>query len=315
MPAHTRLPRRLAAARGPAALLAAALLLAGCGTSDTTTGATTPPPASPSSSAGPATPEPTTPAATALPGPAPLVADYLPDLPASLYVPEGVTAAPLVVMIPGGSWYTADPTALGPLAQYLAANGIAAMPAKIRAGANGILHPVPVQDILCATAYGVAAAEEQGLDVGTVVLLGHSSGAHQAALATLTPDAWVDAAATCPWGAAAPDALVGIAGPYDISLIPEVAALLLGTRPEDDPAGWEAANPLRLAGARPEVPVLLVHGTFDRVVPEFFSEDFAAALEVGGHDVTVEVIQGGDHSDVLTPDVSGEIIATWVKSL
>ncbi len=295
------------------AAAAALALLAGCGTSDAGSGATTTPPPATTSPA--PTPEPTTPAATALPGPEPFVADYLPDLPASLYVPEGVTAAPLVVMIPGGSWYTADPASLDALARYLAENGIAAMPAKIRAGANGVLHPVPVQDILCATAYGFAAAEEQGLDVGPVVLLGHSSGAHQSALATLTPEAWADATGTCPWDPATPEALIGVAGPYDISLIPEVAALLLGTRPQDDPAGWEAANPLRLAGARPEVPVLLVHGTFDRVVPEFFSEDFAAALEAGGHPVTVEVIEGGDHSDVLTPAVSGEIITAWVKSL
>ncbi len=217
-------------------------------------------------------------------------------------------------MIPGGSWYTADPTSLDGLARHLAANGIAAMPAKIRAGANGILHPVPVQDILCATAYGVAAAEEQGLAVEEVVLLGHSSGAHLASLAVLTPEAWADGADDCPWEPVTPDALIGLAGPYDISLIPDVAALLLGSRPQDDPAAWEAANPLRLAGARPEVPVLLLHGTFDQVVPELFTEGFAAALEAGGHDVTVEILDEVTHSGVLDPGVSGEIITAWVTS-
>lgn len=245
--------------------------------------------------------------------PDPLVADYLPDLTASLHLPEGATDAALVVMVPGGSWLTADPSGLEGLARHLAAAGIAALPVEIRAARDGVVHPVPVQDVLCAAAYGVATATDRGLDAGPVVVLGHSSGAHLAALAALAPGEW--GRGDCPYEPVAPDALVGLAGPYDIAGVPDIAEPLLGVGLDEDPDLWAAANPLTWAAARPEVPVLLLHGESDEMVPLGFTEDFATALRDGGHDVTVEVLDGVDHAGAYAPQVSGDIVAEWVEAL
>jgi hypothetical protein len=38
-------------------------------------------------------------------------ADYLPGLRADLHLPGGVRAAPVVLLVPGGAWHTADPAA------------------------------------------------------------------------------------------------------------------------------------------------------------------------------------------------------------
>ena len=88
----------------------------------------------------------------------------------------------------------------------------------------------------------------------------------------------------------APDALVGLAGPYDIRNFSDAAANLFA--PDADDATWDAANPVLLAARRPEVPVLLLHGDADELVPAQFSQDFAAALRAGGHHATLSVLPG-----------------------
>jgi pimeloyl-ACP methyl ester carboxylesterase len=44
---------------------------------------------------------------------------------------------------------------------------------------------------------------------------------------------------------------------------------------ETDAALWESGNPLLRAGLRPEIPVLLIHGDSDDLVPPSFTSEFA----------------------------------------
>jgi fermentation-respiration switch protein FrsA (DUF1100 family) len=69
------------------------------------------------------------------------------------------------------------------------------------------------------------------------------------------------------------------------------------------------------ADLRPELPVLLLHGDEDGLVPFSFTSGFASALERGGHDVAVEVVRGADHHEVYSAAASGELVASWVKGL
>ena len=82
-----------------------------------------------------------------------------------------------------------------------------------------------------------------------------------------------------------------------------------------DDATWDAANPVLLAGNRPEVPVLLLHGDADELVPAQFSTDFEAALRTGGHPVTLSVVPGVDHGEVYSASVAAAPVAEWVTSL
>jgi acetyl esterase/lipase len=238
--------------------------------------------------------------------------EFSPGLTESVYLPAGSGRVPLVVMVPGGSWTTADPAGLTGLAAALADAGIAAAPTHVRAAADKVVYPVPVEDVLCAVAAAAAALRARGDDPAPVAVLGHSSGAHLAALAVLAAD---DHAAQCAFPAVRPDALVGLAGPYDISQIPEIARALLGTDPTDDPATWASANPLRQVDLRPEVPVLLLHGAADVTVPLSFTSQFAQALEDAGHPTTVQVVPRADHQSIYLADVSGGRIARWLLAL
>jgi acetyl esterase/lipase len=215
-------------------------------------------------------------------------------------------------MVPGGSWLTADPSGLGGLADALAEAGIVAVPVEIRAAEDDVVYPTPVEDILCAVADGVATAEANGIEVGPVVVLGHSSGAHLAALAALATQ---DYSPSCPDPSVAPDALVGLAGPYDVRLAADLAEPLVGVDYRDDPQLWDAANPVLRAGLRSTVEVLLLHGDEDDVVPTSFTTDFARALRQAGHPTSVHILAAVDHRRVYSASAAGDVVADWVAAL
>jgi len=254
----------------------------------------------------------TVPAATAPSRTEQVVADYLPGLEARVFIPGEVERAPLVVMVPGGSWLTADPAGLEGLAEYLAAAGLVAAPVVVRAAEDGVVFPTPVEDVLCAVAFAAESATSNGVVPGPVVVLGHSSGAHLAALAALAAG---DFDPECPYPEVTPAALIGMSGTYDVSLLPDLAEPLFGAPLESKPGLWESGNPVSRAGLRPDLRVLLIHGDSDDLVPMSFTTGFAAALEAGGHPTTVEVVAGADHHQIYSAEASGDLIVNWVGDL
>lgn len=215
-------------------------------------------------------------------------------------------------MVPGGGWRTADPSGYAGLAASLAEAGMVAVTVEIGAAEDGAIYPAPVDDIHCAVAYASAEAAESGSAPGPIVVLGHSSGAHLAALAALDSQ---EHPPDCPYPPARADALVGLAGVYDVDRLPALAYRLFAATPEEDPETWAEGNPVLRADLRPELPVLLVHGAFDSLVPVSFSQDFAAALEAGGHDTTLTTIPRADHGEIILAEFSGGVIVDWVGDL
>jgi len=231
--------------------------------------------------------------------------EYLPGVGVSVDLPVEAPAA-VVVLVPGGSWQTADPEGWSPLAADLADNGLAAVTITYGTSSTDSHYPRPVDDVACAVAY----AAEQVPDV-PVVLVGHSAGAQLVALAGLVPDR---DDVTCPYPPYPADAVVGLAGPYDVTQTGGLAENLFGVPESEDPELWRDGNPLTWTAERPEVPFLLVHGEDDRDVPMHFTDDFAAALTEGGHDVTVEKLPGVTHMSVFTPEVVGDLLVAWITT-
>lgn len=219
-------------------------------------------------------------------------------------------SVPLVVLVPGGAWETADPAGLVPLADMLGANGIEAVPVTVRAASDGVVYPVPVEDVVCAAVEARDRIAAEGRTASPLVLYGHSSGAHLASLAALAPD---DFATEC--GNVVVDGLIGVSGIYDVFEVPDLAVGLFGVTGDENPSIWSEGNPVERAGERPDLPVLLLHGDADPLVPVAFTEEFADALRAGGHLVTVTVLPGADHHLAYRPETSGAIIADWVRRL
>lgn len=238
--------------------------------------------------------------------------DHIVGESSDVFVPVGVGRAPLVVLVPGGAWRTADPAGLADLAAALADAGIAAMTTSVRAGEDGVVYPVPVEDVICAASSAAAAVAASGVEVGPVVLFGHSSGGHLAALAALAGERYRP---SCDDDVVAADALIGVAGTYDVDTVHDLAFDLFGVTKAEAPEVWEEGNAVLAAGLRPELPVLLIHGGADQLVPMSFTDDFAQALRVAGHDVTVTVVEGADHHTIYRPEMIGDVIIEWVSTL
>lgn len=243
-------------------------------------------------------------------------ADYLRGVPADLYLPaEPAGRTPVVVLIPGGGWQSADRAGLAPLAETLAEHGVAVVNATYRAADAGVRFPVPVSDVGCAVSYAADRVRRTGRLPGPVVVLGHSAGAHLAALAALAGPRFVTG---CPYPATLPDALIGLAGPYDVMSLQDVAYPLFGVRAAVDPAVWREGNPMTWLGQRTgahPLPALLAHGTADETVSPTFTQAFGAALREAGHPVRVDLVEGADHASIYTPEVIAGTVIRWIDAL
>ena len=242
--------------------------------------------------------------------PTPGTASFLEGVEATLVRPaEAPGELPLVVLVPSGGWSTARVETLSDLADDLAARGAAVVTMTYRTSDVGEYFPVPVEDVACGLAYGVQAVA--ALDVSEIVLGGHSAGATMAALVALAPQDF--AGSECPYEPVAPDALIAIAGPYDITKSPQPPwHRFFGGPEERDPETWTEGNPMAYADRRPDLPALLIHGTADYTVPISHTEDFSAALYEGGHEVATDYSEGATHLTVIGADVAGPAIADWL---
>ena len=103
-----------------------------------------------------------------------------------IYMPLGVTDAPVVVYFHGGGLMYGDKSLAQVVAKRLLAKGIGLVSANYRLS-PGVMHPAHVQDAAAATAWVYKNIAEYGGDPRNLYVSGHSAGAYLAALLTLDP--------------------------------------------------------------------------------------------------------------------------------
>ena len=108
---------------------------------------------------------------------------------------------------------------------------------------------------------------------------------------------------------------MGLAGAYDLPALQPQSLNLLGGPPASDPALWQRADVFAAAKERPAVPVLLVHGDRDDLVPLSMSQRLRDDLVRGGHRVQFEVARGADHQGVYSENIAGPLILEWLQLL
>jgi acetyl esterase/lipase len=211
--------------------------------------------------------------------------------------PDGPSRG-VVVVIHGGFWKAEYDASLGePLARDLVARGWTAYNLEYRrvgpgpGGGGG--WPATADDV----AAGIdRLAEVEGLDLSTVVTLGHSAGGHLATWAAARGrfDDWAGGVPVTHVISQA--GVLDLARAHDEGLGGGAVQALMGAGP--DHPSYDEADPQRQLPL--EVPVWCVHGEEDTIVPPAYSADYVSAARAAG--ATAELVEvPGDHFVVIDP--------------
>ncbi len=199
------------------------------------------------------------------------------------------SARPLIVFWHGGRWTFGDKADYRFVGAALAEAGCVAVLPNYRHYPEVRLAGF-MQDAARAAAFAAARAPQFGADPARVYLMGHSAGAHMAALLALDPRHYAAAQVRPP----ALAGVIGLSGPYDFLPLLDADVQDMMGPPEDYPE----SQPIHFvrAGAPP---MLLVHGLADDTVWPKNSRNLATALDARGVAVTLRLYPGLGHADTV----------------
>ncbi|HLH22175.1 MAG TPA: alpha/beta hydrolase [Chloroflexota bacterium] len=228
-----------------------------------------------------------------------------------VFRPATAAPAPLVVVVHGGGWSVGDKAQYASVGNRLAHEGLVAMNVNYRLS-PAVQHPTHVQDVALAIGWCYRHAAEYGADPERLCLLGHSSGAHLAALVALAPS-YLAAEGVPP---SAIGRVIGVSGVgYDLD--ERYAALCVAPFFEPvfgaDSSRWKLAAPMHYV-ERSAPAFLLVHGLGDTEAPPASTEVFAAALEEAGVPTRLVLVPDENHISVMfasAPAVVDFLQAPW----
>ncbi|MBB5863440.1 alpha/beta hydrolase [Xanthomonas sp. 3058] len=207
-----------------------------------------------------------------------------------VYQPRGAVNAPVVVFFYGGTWKHGTRSNYRWVGRALARQGVVAMVADYRkfpqVGLQGFMS-----DAASATAWSYRHAHTYGGDPGRLAVMGHSAGAHIAAL--LGTDArWLQRQDMKPRQLCG---VVGLAGPYDFLPIDDPELIeIFGQAPD----AQRQSQPVHYVGGD-EPPMLLLHGDADRVVELQNSISLQHALQRKGGTAELKVYPGMGHLGIV----------------
>ncbi len=207
------------------------------------------------------------------------------------YVPDeaGSEPRPLVVFWHGGGWNSGDKAEYRFVGAALAELGYAAVLPNYRHYPK-VLMPGFMEDAAQAALWAAAHAPDLGADANRVYLMGHSAGAHMAALLTLDTRYFAATGRPAPRIAG----VIGLSGPYDFLplLEPDVQEMF------GPPEQYAQSQPINFV--RPGVPpMLLIHGSKDGRVWPKNSINLAAALSACGAAATLKLYSERGHADTV----------------
>lgn len=225
-----------------------------------------------------------------------------------LRVPEtSNTPFPLVVFIHGGCWQAAyNLNHVSAVCADLVKEGYAVWtPEYRRIGDERGGYPNTFLDLQKSIKYISKLAEIYPVDVKKVFLLGHSAGGHlalwlsnQQGLSKESP--FYNNIPFVPQG------VISLAGITDLIAYDtlgndcsEAVQQLMGGTPLVMQEQYQQINP---STTLPDtIPIRLVHGDQDNIVPISQSEGYAKKAVLAGKDVKVITVEGGGHFDMVSP--------------
>ena len=208
-----------------------------------------------------------------------------------VFMPEGVTNAPVVVYFHGGALQAGTKEIGEGLARQLAARGIGLVTANYRLS-PAFMHPVHMEDATAAFAWTKKHIASYGGDPDRVFLSGHSAGAYLAALMALDPS-YLEAHDL---------GLGDVRGVIPISPFlyvedPDVAPRRPKTVWGDDPKVWRQASVTPYVGAD-KPPMLFLYADGDDAWRREQNQRLAAELTGSGNKAAAIEIADRTHGSV-----------------
>ncbi len=206
-----------------------------------------------------------------------------------VYSPRDVGGrpAPVIVFLYGGRWQQGSNDEYRLVGSALTGRGFVAVVPDYRLYPE-VRFPAWVDDAAQALRWVSDSIRRFGGDPSHIVVVGHSAGAHTAALLALD-EGYLRRAGVPP---EAVRGVVSIAGPVAPEWTDRDVQALMGPR-----EGWPATYPLRhVGGSQP--PMLLLHGGRDETVSPKNSTEFAALVRERGGCARAIVYQGLGHVSI-----------------
>ena len=236
-----------------------------------------------------------------------------------LRIPPGGGPHPVVILIHGGCFKAAYATKrdLAPMGDALKAQGIATWNIEYRRlGQPGGGWPETYLDVGRGVDYLRTLATEHSLDLGRVVIVGHSAGGHLAL--------WAAARSKVPTNSPLYQSnplpvrgVIDLAGPVDMTANisgyealcrDSVITTLLGGRPDQVPERYAQASPAKLLPLG--VPQVVVVGEHEDFLPRRVADTYESAAARSGDSVRLIVIPRVGHFEIASPRAS-----TWKQVL
>jgi acetyl esterase/lipase len=212
------------------------------------------------------------------------------DLRLDIYTPASARGVPVVVFFHGGRWSKGEPADYRFVGQALASRGFVAVVPEFRQYPQ-VRFPEFVNDAARAVRWTQQQIGRYGGDPSKLFVMGHSSGAHIAAMLALNPE-YLQAAGT---DRASLRGMIGLAGAY---------AFLPLTAPDlrdlfAPPERYELSQPIAFVdGEGP--PLLLLHGENDDIIDVENTRRLSAAVVRAGGTVETVIYPKMSHSWIVS---------------
>lgn len=233
-----------------------------------------------------------------------------------LRLPKTKGKHPVVIVVHGGCWFAEyDLHHLAAFSDALTKLGVATWTIEYRRIGNpGGAWPGTFQDVAKGADYVRELAKKYPLDIKRVIVIGHSAGG-QLAL-------WLAARRNLPKTSVLysshPLPLVGVVSLAGISDLKKYRPncddsvnKLLGGSPEQVAERYQQTSPLELLPLK--VPVRLIHGAKDQIVPIELGRELEALAKQKGDNVKLTTLDTAGHFDLISP--LSKVWATVEKSV
>jgi acetyl esterase/lipase len=226
---------------------------------------------------------------------------------------EATQRVPLVVFVHGGWWQSAyDLEYAGHLCAALKAVGVASWSIEYRrVGSTGGGWPSTFQDVAAGFDYLATIAKNYPIDLRRVIAMGHSAGGHLAFWLAGRHHIPETSPIYQPQPKVALRGLIALAGAVDLRLTIDLSGYftfahdkhevysLMGGPPAELQERYRAGNPGDLLPLN--APQILIQGSDDGQIPPQLPDRWAELARRQGDAVTVTIIVGADHFDVVDP--------------